>query len=141
MQQARADAGAGCAMKLAINLPLALYYQALGEAVTLCHHLGRDPAWLVDLFADSTGGCNVLKVRGPGIAKALQGEDAGATSFDLDGIRKDMRTMLEEAASLGADLPITRATLGIYDTASAAGWGGKDGAAMPAWWPTHGRDA
>src|SRR3954467_13535665 len=64
--------GAGAAMKLAINLPLALYYQALGEAVTLCGHLGHDPEWLMALFADTTGGSNVLKIRGPGIAKALR---------------------------------------------------------------------
>jgi 3-hydroxyisobutyrate dehydrogenase len=129
--------GAGAAMKLAINLPLALYYQALAEAVTLCGHLGHDPDWLMELFADTTGGSNVLKVRGPGIARALRGEDTGPTSFDIDGIRKDLRSMLEEAAARGAELPATRATLGVYDTASAAGWGGKDGAAIPAFWPSH----
>ncbi len=130
--------GAGASMKLAINLPLALYYQALGEAVTLCRHLGHDPAWLMDLFADTTGGSNVLKVRGPGIAKALAGDDPGPPGFDVDGIRKDMRTMLEEAAARGTSLPLTRAALAVYDEAAAAGWGGRDGAALPAWWPAHG---
>jgi 3-hydroxyisobutyrate dehydrogenase len=128
--------GAGSSMKLAINLPLMLYYQALAEAVTLCGHLGRDPAWLIDLFADTTGGSNVLKARGSSIAKALGGDFSDATGVDLDLLRKDMRTMLEEARALGADLPITTATLGIYDRASAAGWGGRDGAAVPAYWPS-----
>jgi 3-hydroxyisobutyrate dehydrogenase len=133
--------GAGASMKLAINLPLALYYQALAEAVTLCRHLGHDPAWLVDLFGDTTGGSNVLRVRGPAIARALAGEAEGFTGFDIDGVRKDMRAMLEEADALGRALPVTRATLAVYDQAAAAGWGARDGAALPAWWPVHGGDS
>ena len=107
---------------------------ALAEAVTLCGHLGRDPAWLIDLFADTTGGSNVLKVRGGSIAKALGGDFSDATGVDLDLLRKDMRTMLEEARALGAELPVTATTLGVYDRASAEGWGERDGAAVPAYW-------
>jgi len=129
--------GAGAAMKLAINLPLVCYYQALGEALTLCGHLGLDPAWMMELFGDTTGGSNVLKVRGPGIARALAGQDPGPMSVDIDTLRKDMRTMLAEAAALGADLPVTRTTLDIYDGAAAAGWGTRDCATIPAWWPNH----
>lgn len=130
--------GAGASMKLAINLPLALYYQALGEAVSLCAHVGLDPALLVEIFGESTGGSNVLKVRGPAIAKVLAGGDAGFTGFDLDGVRKDMRVMLEEAASRGAALPMTALALSIYDRASAEGLGGQDGAALPGWWVRRG---
>ena len=57
--------GAGASMKLAINLPLIVFYQALGEAYALTKHLGKDTAWMMDLFADTSGGPNVLKVRGP----------------------------------------------------------------------------
>lgn len=133
--------GAGASMKLAINLPLTLYYQALAEAVSLCAHLGRDPGWLVELFADTTGGSNVLKVRGPAIAKALTDGDAGFTGFDLDGMRKDMRVMLEEAAARGTALPLTEATLALYDRAAAAGLGAQDGAALPGWWVREGGKA
>jgi 3-hydroxyisobutyrate dehydrogenase len=56
--------GAGASMKLAINLPLLVYYQALGEALSLCDSLKLDPARLVDIFADTSGGPNMLKVRG-----------------------------------------------------------------------------
>ncbi|MBW8267981.1 NAD(P)-dependent oxidoreductase [Caldovatus aquaticus] len=127
--------GAGASMKLAINLPLLVFYQALGEALTLCRHLGHDPAWLMELFADTSGGPNVLKVRGPAIARALSGEDPQPPSFDIDSIRKDLRTMLAEAEARGADLPLVRRTLAIYDEAAAAGWGRRDGAALPSWWP------
>ena len=37
-------------MKLAINLPLLVFWQAFGEANALVRHLGRDPAWLVEFF-------------------------------------------------------------------------------------------
>jgi len=128
--------GAGASMKLAINLPLLVFYQALGEAVTLCRHLGHDTGWLMELFGDTSGGPNVLKVRGPAIGKALAGQDAGPPAFDIDSIRKDLRTMLAEAAARGADLPLARQTLAIYDDASQAGWGGRDGAYLPAFWPS-----
>lgn len=45
--------GAGTRMKLAINLPLMVYWQALGEALALCAPLGLDPARLMDIFADT----------------------------------------------------------------------------------------
>ena len=85
-------------MKLTINLPLLVYWQALGEALALCRPLGIDPDRLMDLFADTSGGPNVLKVRGPAIARMLKGEDAGPVTFSLDTSAKDLRTMLAEAA-------------------------------------------
>src|SRR5256885_5752867 len=42
--------GAGASMKLAINLPLLVYWQALGEALALCARLGVEPARLMDIF-------------------------------------------------------------------------------------------
>src|SRR5438132_11217019 len=91
--------GAGAAMKLAINLPLLVYYQALGEALSLCRPLGLDPARLMDIFADTSGGPNMLKLRGPVIAAALQGKETTPVTFDIDLIRKDLRTMIDEATA------------------------------------------
>jgi len=129
--------GAGASVKLAVNLPLAVYFQALGEAYSLCRHLGRDPAWLVDLMSDTSGGPNLLKARGPAIAQALAGGDP-APAFGVDAIVKDMRTMLAEAAARGVTLPLTEAALGIYDEASRQGWAGRDGATLAAYWPNRG---
>src|SRR6266446_1295796 len=55
--------GAGASMKLAINLPLLVFWQAFGEALALCRSLGLDSARIVDIFADTSGGPNVLKGR------------------------------------------------------------------------------
>jgi 3-hydroxyisobutyrate dehydrogenase len=126
--------GAGASMKLAINLPLLVFYQALGEAYALCRHLGLDRAAMMDLFADTSGAPNMLKMRAPAIAAALSGEFPATPTFDLDSMRKDLRTMLAEGETRGFDLPLARQALAVYDEASAAGWGKRDGASLPAYW-------
>jgi 3-hydroxyisobutyrate dehydrogenase len=127
--------GAGARMKLAVNLPLIVSYQALAEAFILSRPNGMDPVQLMEFFADTAGAPNVLKTRGPLIGKALAGEEVKPPAFDVDSICKDLRTMIAEAASLGAKLPLAEDTLKIFDEAAKQGWGGKDGANLPAYWP------
>jgi 3-hydroxyisobutyrate dehydrogenase len=134
--------GAGASMKLALNLPLMVYYQALAEGYLLCRHLGLDNKWLMEFLSDTSGGPNVLKNRGPAIAAALDGNDPGAANFDVDLICKDLRTMLAEAEKRGVSLPLVTQTLAIYDKAAKEGWGKRDGAWLPAYWgkqPATGR--
>ena len=69
------ELGAGASMKLAINLPLLVYWQALGEALSLCRPLGLEPARLLDIFADTSGAPSMLKSRTPSLVAALQGKD------------------------------------------------------------------
>jgi 3-hydroxyisobutyrate dehydrogenase len=126
--------GAGAAMKLAINLPLLVFWQAFGEALSLCEPLGIDPARLMDIFADTSGGPNVLKVRGPAIAAALAGKATGAATFNVDSMRKDLRAMLEEARALGRELPVTQRALECFDRAARNGLGAADAATLPAGW-------
>ena len=126
--------GSGASMKLAINLPLLVYWQALGEALLLCKPLGLDPARLMNIFADTSGGPNVLKVRGPSIAAALNGGDSGPVTFDVDSIRKDLQTMIEEAQGLGGTLPVTACALECFDQASRDGLGKSDAAVLPVRW-------
>ena len=126
--------GAGAAMKLAINLPLMVFWQSFGEALSLCEPLGIDPARLMDIFADTSGGPNLLKVRGKTIASILTGNDAGPVTFDVDTMRKDMRTMIEEARALGRELPVTQRALECFDRAARDGLGAADAAMLPASW-------
>jgi 3-hydroxyisobutyrate dehydrogenase len=125
--------GAGASMKLAVNLPLIVFWEAFGEAMALARPLGFDTARLIELFTETSGGANVLKNRGAGVAKALAGEDTGPATFDLDSMRKDLRTMLEEARSLGFELPAAASVLAAFDKASAGGQGGIDGVRIPAY--------
>ena len=131
--------GSGARLKLAINLPLLVYWEALGEALSLCAPLKVDPARLMDIFADTSGGPNVLKVRGAAIAKAMQDGEISPVTFDIDSVRKDLRTMLEEGAARGFELPVTKRALECYDEASREGLGAVDGAMMPVRWARRAR--
>ena len=121
--------GAGAAMKLAINLPLVVFWEAFGEALALCRSAGLPGDRLVDLFADTSGGPNVLRSRAAAVAAALDGT-APAGTYDVDSMRKDLRAMLDEAADLGAELPVAAAALGRADACAAAGQGDRDGVAI-----------
>ena len=125
--------GSGASMKLAINLPLIVFWQAFGEAVALAKPLGLDAARLVEIFCDTSGSATVLKNRGAAVAKALAGEDTGPAAFDMQAMRKDLATMVEEGASLGVDLPAAASVLAAFDRAIAAGQGSIDGVRIPAW--------
>ncbi|HEX2654392.1 MAG TPA: NAD(P)-dependent oxidoreductase [Xanthobacteraceae bacterium] len=131
--------GSGSTMKLAINLPLMIYWQAFGEALAMCRDLKLDPAQMIDLFTETSGGTNALKVRGPAIAAMLSGGDPGLTGFDIDSGRKDLRTMIAEAKSRGIELPLAERTLACFDEASREGWGGRDGSTMPVFWSRRGK--
>jgi 3-hydroxyisobutyrate dehydrogenase len=123
--------GAGARMKLAINLPLLVYWQALGEALSLCQPLGIDATRLMDIFADTSGGPNMLKVRGPSIAATLQGKETSPVTVDIDTVRKDLRTMVEEARSMSRTLPLTSRALECFDEAVKDGWGARDVTMFP----------
>jgi 3-hydroxyisobutyrate dehydrogenase len=129
--------GAGATMKLTINLPLMVYWQALGEALALCRPLGLDPARVIDLLSDTSGGPNVLKVRGPALVKLLNGEDPGPVTFTLDNGIKDLRTMLAEAAAHGIDMPLVADTLSCFEEASRHGLGAAEGAGLSVYWSTR----
>ena len=126
--------GTGCTMKLAINLPLMVSWQAYGEALALCRNVGFEPARLLELFADTGGGTNALKLRGPAIAALLAGDDAGAVTFDVDTARKDMQIMLDEGRKDGIELPLVERTLGCFDELSRKKLGAEDTAMVPAYW-------
>ena len=127
--------GSGASLKLAINLPLLVYWQAVGEALALCQPLGLEPARLVSIFADTSGGPNVLKTRGGMLADAMQGKPPASTTFNIDSIRKDMATMIEEARALGYDeLPVTARALECFDEVSRIGLGDGDAVLLPMTW-------
>jgi 3-hydroxyisobutyrate dehydrogenase len=126
--------GAGCSMKLAINLPLMVYWQACSEALALCQPMGLDPARIIDIFSDSSGGPNVLKSRGGMLVAALGGTAPSSVTFDIDSMRKDLATMIAEGHSLGYAMPVTEQTLTCFDEAAGAGLGGSDVVMLPARW-------
>ncbi len=126
--------GSGAVMKLTINMPLMIYWQALGEALALCRPLGLDPVRIMDLLSDTSGGPNVLKVRGPGIAQMLKGGDGGPVTFDIDSAVKDLRTMLAEGKERGVELPLVEKTLACYEETRGKFTGAAEVSAVSVYW-------
>src|SRR5256885_806916 len=63
--------GAGARMKLAANLLLAVFWQALGESLLLVDPSAMDAARAIDLLADSNIGAAILRMRAPQIVAAM----------------------------------------------------------------------
>ena len=64
-------------MKLAINLPLMVAWQAYGEAFAIARDVGWEPKRLLDLFVESNGANNALKKRADMIVAMFEGRDPG----------------------------------------------------------------
>jgi 3-hydroxyisobutyrate dehydrogenase len=126
--------GTGSLMKFAINLPLMVYWQALGEALAISRDVKFDPDRMMDLMCDTSGGPNVLKVRGAAIAAKLKGADTGPVTFDLDSAMKDMRAMLAEGKARGLELPLVQCALNCYEKAKRNVGGGEEISLLSAYW-------
>ena len=109
--------GGGALLKLAVNLPLMVYWQALGEQLALCKPLGIDPKELLDFLSETSGAATVLKQRMPGIVARLKDEPSDIRTFNLDGGIKDVTAMLAEAEKQGLELPLLQQTLACYQDA------------------------
>jgi 3-hydroxyisobutyrate dehydrogenase len=129
--------GAGASIKLAINLPLLVFWQAFGEALALAAPVGLEPARLMDIFTDTSGAPSMLKGRAASIAAQLAGGSVAPT-FEVDVVRKDLRTMIEEARAHGVALPVTSRALECFDRASRDGFGAADCTKLPAYWVERG---
>jgi 3-hydroxyisobutyrate dehydrogenase len=130
--------GAGAQMKLAVNLPLLVYWQALGEALSLVKPLGLPPERLIDILSDTSGTPTAMKGRGPAIAKLLAGTPTGAPSFQLSAAKKDLATMIAYAERLRVRLPVTEAANACYGEAEKAGLSQADPVNLPVFWADRG---
>jgi len=118
--------GAGAAMKLAINLPLSVYWETLGEAVSLVQGFNIPPAKMMEMFGESSGGINGLKVRGPAVVATLETGKLPPQGFTIDGVRKDLLIMMDWAKHQGVKLPVLERALECYDQASRDGYAQGD---------------
>src|SRR5882757_6893692 len=128
------DLGSGATMKLAINLPLLVYWQALGEALTICEPLKLTPDRLIDILSDTAGTPTAMKGRGAVIARGLSGQPRGETAFGISAAKKDLATSVQFAASMGATLPVASSALACFEEAEAAGLGDADATTISVRW-------
>jgi len=129
--------GAAAPVKLAINLPLMVAWQAFGEAFALCKGTSLTPDQLVNLFTDISATNNAVKARAPMITAMLAGgSDVPGATFTIDSGLKDLRTMVAEGKAQGIDLPLVQRTADCFEEAQRSGWGPRDGAAVAVFWST-----
>jgi 3-hydroxyisobutyrate dehydrogenase len=129
--------GSGSSMKLAINLPLMVAWQAYGEAFAIARDVGWEPKRLLDLFVESNGANNGLKMRADMIVAMMENRDPGPTTFNIADAVKDLRTMVDTGAAKGADMPATRAALAAFEEANKRGLGGGDGSRQSVYWASR----
>ena len=118
--------GAGCAMKLAVNLGMAVYLQSLAEAMSLGQSEGLTLEQMLDIFAEAPTASPWLK----GKVGVLKGEPSDIT-LDIRTMRKDVMSAIATGARNGVAMPATSGTLASLSAAVAGGWGDKDLAEVP----------
>jgi 3-hydroxyisobutyrate dehydrogenase-like beta-hydroxyacid dehydrogenase len=119
------SAGAGQAMKLAVNLVVHDLNAALAEALVLAENAGITREAAYDVLADSV-------VAAPYVAykRAAFLDPATPVAMSLDLVRKDLRLVGELAASVAVPTAVTDAAAAMVDAACEAGHGAEDMAAL-----------
>jgi 3-hydroxyisobutyrate dehydrogenase len=131
--------GAGSSMKLAINLPLMVGWQAYAEAFAIARDVGWQPKRLLDLFVESNGANNGLKMRADMIVAMMENRDPGATTFSIANAVKDLRTMVDTGTAKGADMPAAKAALAALEEANKKGLGRFDASRQTVYWSSRGK--
>lgn len=131
--------GAGAAMKLAINLPLVVYFEALGEALALTEKAGIDRKLAGEIMADSNGAAKVAGARMSWVVDAIGGKMPKDVGFAISGAKKDATLMAKLSSEFGVDAPVINATKRAYTSADKEGWGNRDLSMLSAWRVAEGK--
>jgi 3-hydroxyisobutyrate dehydrogenase len=126
--------GAGSSMKLAINLPLMIGWQAYAEAFAIVGDVGWEPKRLIELFVESNGANNGFKMRADMIVAMMENRDPGATTFSIANAVKDLKTMVATGTAKGADMPAAKAALAALEKANNEGLGAFDASRQTVYW-------
>jgi 3-hydroxyisobutyrate dehydrogenase-like beta-hydroxyacid dehydrogenase len=121
--------GAGQAVKLAMNLILALQVEALAEALALVSSEGIPGERLVEVLQSSMARAGVLDVKAP-----LMLKNEFPPSFPLRLMHKDIRLALELAKLHGLTLPAASASYSTYDAVKKSSKDDPDYAAVARFW-------
>jgi 3-hydroxyisobutyrate dehydrogenase len=131
--------GTGAVLKLAVNLPLMIYWQALGEQLAVCKELKIDPKELLDFLSETSGAATVLKQRMEGIATKLKDQPWNVSTFTLNNGIKDVNAMLEQGKKLGVELPLLQQTLACYEEARRNTNGEDEVSDVSVYWARRGK--
>jgi 3-hydroxyisobutyrate dehydrogenase-like beta-hydroxyacid dehydrogenase len=115
------DNGLALAMKIAINLSLAVQMMAFSEGVLLAEKSGIRREVAVDVLTHSAVASPMIQYRGPFILK--QPDEAW---FDCNMMQKDMLLAMELGRQLNVPVPTTAISNEFLTAARGMGWEKKD---------------
>ena len=103
--------GNGAKLKLILNLPLAIYWQSIKEALMVAKDHNLDLDMVIETMADSGAGARVLQHK---MTKLI--EDSSEVSFDVSTMIKDVSLIQELAGSNHIKLEALSASLKSYQS-------------------------
>lgn len=118
--------GSGYAMKLAVNLGLGAYVQALSESLALGAQQGLTLEQMLEVLQEAPYASNWMKSK-IGIMKGEKPE----MTLDIKTLRKDIMSCVATGAITGVPMPLSAGTLASLSAAVANGKGSGDLAEMP----------
>lgn len=118
--------GAGYAMKLAVNLGLGAYIQAVSESLALGLKQGLTLDQMLDVLQEAPYASGWLKSK----IDVLKGAPAEMT-LDIRTLRKDLMSAVATGALTGVPMPLSAATLISLSAAVADDYGSGDIAELP----------
>jgi 3-hydroxyisobutyrate dehydrogenase len=118
--------GSGYAMKLAVNLGLGAYIQAVSESLALGAQQGLTVDQMLDVLQEAPYASGWLKTK----VDVLKGAPAEMT-LDIRTLRKDLMSAVATGALTGVPMPLSAATLVSLSAAVADGYGAGDLAELP----------
>ncbi len=111
------DNGVALAMKIAVNLSLAVQMLAFSEGVLLAEKSGISREVAVDVLTHSAVASPMIQYRGPFVLQ--QPEEAW---FDVNMMQKDMLLAMDLGRKLNVPVPTTAVTNEFLTAARAMGW-------------------
>jgi 3-hydroxyisobutyrate dehydrogenase len=119
-------AGSGYAMKLAVNLGLGAYIQALSESLALGAGQGLALDTMLDVLQEAPYASGWLKSK----IDVLKGGTTEKT-LDIKTLRKDIMSAVATGALFGVPMPMSAGTLAALSAAVANGRGDGDLGELP----------
>ena len=119
------DVGQGSLLKLVVNLPLAVYWGSLAEAIAMGKHGGLDLQLMLETIKDSSAALAVLPLKVPTILGA-----SDPVAFDVASMQKDLHSMLDTGAESGVQMRTAEGALATYSAAAESGLGSSDAVAV-----------
>ena len=113
--------GVALAMKIAVNLSLAVQMMAFSEGVLLAEKSGIKREVAVDVLTHSAVASPMIQYRGPFVLQ--QPEEAW---FDVNMMQKDMLLAMELGRELNVPVPTTAVTNEFLTAARGMGWEALD---------------